>query len=205
MGVHPLKRPESTHAGSGPETASGLHPGVFLDRDGVLNRSIVQRGKPYAPRRLQDFRLLPGVREALCQLKKAGFLLVVVTNQPDIGNGLIAASEVAVMHDHLRRRVPIDDVRMCPHSQEAGCPCRKPRPGLLLDATAALNIDLGRSYMVGDRASDIMAGIGAGCSTIFIDRRYRETAPSSYSAKVRSLPAAARFILEHASGSRDRR
>ncbi|MEX2009497.1 MAG: hypothetical protein WEC41_04835, partial [Dongiaceae bacterium] len=74
-------------------------PAVFLDRDGVLNRCAVRDGKPYAPRRLRDFRLLPGVPAAVRALKDAGFLLVVATNQPDIGNGLVAAATVAAMHD----------------------------------------------------------------------------------------------------------
>jgi len=172
-----------------------LRPAVFLDRDGVLNRCEVVNGKPYAPRRLRDFRLLPGVADAVRALKDAGFLLVVATNQPDIGNGLVAAATVAAMHDRLRARLPLDAIELCPHKQAAGCGCRKPKPGMLRRAARRLGISLADSVMVGDRASDIAAGKAAGCRTIFIDRRYRESGPVGADAIARSLPAAVRVIL----------
>lgn len=152
-------------------------------------------GKAYAPRRLVDFRLLPGVPKAVAALKRAGFLVVVVTNQPDIGNGLVEAAIVEAMHARLRSRVPVDDIRMCPHRQDAGCSCRKPRPGMLLAAARRWNIDLKNSYMVGDRASDIVAGKAAGCYTLLINRHYSEPLPNSPERTVRSLPAAVRIIL----------
>jgi D-glycero-D-manno-heptose 1,7-bisphosphate phosphatase len=119
----------------------------------------------------------------------------VVTNQPDVGNGLVSDSVVAAMHDKLRKALPIDDVRVCPHSQSAGCECRKPKPGMLIDAARALNIDLERSFMVGDRRGDIVAGQAVGCYTLFIDRRYTEPRPSQPDERVRSLPSAVKTIL----------
>ena len=168
---------------------------VFLDRDGVINRSEMRGGKPYAPRRLEDFRLLPGVSKSVDALKRAGFLVVVVTNQPDIGNGLVEASIVEAMHARLRSRVAVDDIRICPHRQDAGCSCRKPKPGMLLAAARQWNIDLKISYMVGDRASDIVAGKAAGCYTLLINRHYSEPLLNAPERTVRSLPAAVRFIL----------
>lgn len=168
---------------------------VFLDRDGVISRSEVRDGKPYAPRRLEDFRLLPGVPKAVAALKRAGFLVVVVTNQPDIGNGLVAASMVQAMHARLRLRVPVDEIRVCPHRQGAGCSCRKPKPGMLRAAAKRWNIDLQNSYMVGDRGSDIVAGKAAGCYTLLINRHYSEPLPSRPDRTVSSLPAAVRIIL----------
>ena len=168
---------------------------VFLDRDGVINRSEVRRGKPYAPRRQEDFRLLPGVAKAARSLKRAGFLVIVVTNQPDIGHGRVPAAAVEAMHAKLRSRVAVDDIRVCPHRQDAGCSCRKPRPGLLLAAARDWKINLKDSYMVGDRASDIVAGEAAGCYTLLINRHYSEPLPSAPGRTVRSLPAAVRFIL----------
>jgi len=168
---------------------------VFLDRDGVINRSKVRGGKPYAPRHLDDFRLLPGVSKSVDALKRAGFLVVVVTNQPDIGNGLVEASIVEAMHARLRSRVAVDDIRICPHRQDAGCSCRKPKPGMLLAAARQWNIDLKISYMVGDRASDIVAGKAAGCYTLLINRHYSEPLLNAPERTVRSLPAAVRFIL----------
>ena len=168
---------------------------VFLDRDGVISRSEVRGGKPYAPRRLEDFRLLPGVAQAVLALKQAGFLVVVVTNQPDIGNGLVDPSVVEAMHAKLKARVPVDDIRMCPHRQDANCSCRKPKPGMLLAATKRWNIDLKNSYMVGDRDGDIIAGKAVGCYTLLINRGYSETRRATAEASARSLSAAVRFIL----------
>ena len=167
---------------------------VFLDRDGVINRSAVRGGKPYAPRRIEDFRLLPGVARAVIDLKRAKFLVVVVTNQPDIGNGLVSASTVEAMHARLKSRVPVDDIRVCPHRQDAGCACRKPKPGMLRAAARRWNIDLQNSYMVGDRAGDIVAGKAAGCYTLLINRRYSEPLAKA-DWTVGSLPAAVRSIL----------
>ena len=170
-------------------------PAVFLDRDGVLNRSDVVEGKPFAPRQLARFRLLPNTRRSVLHLKQAGFVVIVVTNQPDIGNGLVDPAEVEAMHRKLRQRVPVDDIRMCPHRREDGCHCRKPRPGMLLDAARDFGLDLSRSFMVGDRPGDIVAGSDAGCRTIFIDRGYCERLTSPADAVVGSLAGAVRRIL----------
>lgn len=152
-------------------------------------------GKPYAPRRLQDFRLLPGVPKAVGALKRAGFLVVVVTNQPDIGHGLVPASVVQAMHAKLRARIAVDDIRVCPHRQDEGCACRKPKPGMLITAARRWKIDLRRSYMVGDRDGDIIAGNAAGCYTLLINRHYSEPRRAAPARIVRSLPAGVRFIL----------
>jgi len=170
---------------------------VFLDRDGVIVRSHVRDGKAYAVRRLEDFRLLPGAAAAIARLKKAGFFLVVVTNQPDIANGLISEKIVKEMHTRLLAKTAIDDVRLCPHNSEAKCDCRKPKPGMLLSAAADHNIDLRKSFMVGDRISDVLAGSRAGCQSIFIDRRYAESRGQTIGTDLiaRSLPGAADIIL----------
>lgn len=187
------------------EPPARLRAAVFLDRDGVLNRALVRDGKPFAPRHRRDFRLLPGSAAAVRALQEAGFLVVVVTNQPDIGNGLVDAAEVAAMHERLRARAPVDDIRICPHRQDEGFACRKPRPGLLLAAARQHGIDLARSVMVGDRDSDIAAGRQAGCFTILIARGYREPRHAVPDAVVRSLPAAAALILERVAPTAPRR
>lgn len=168
---------------------------VFLDRDGVINRSLVRDGKPYAPRRLTDFRLLPGVARAVAGLRAAGFMIVVVTNQPDIGNGLVDAATVDAMHARLRAKISVDSLMVCPHRQDAGCACRKPRAGMLRAAARRLKIDPRKSFMVGDRWHDILAGRRFGCYTICLDRGYRESSQIGADATVGSLPAAARHIL----------
>lgn len=148
---------------------------VFLDRDGVLNATVVINGRPVAPRRLEDFRLLPGVSAAARRLRRAGFFVCVATNQPDIGNGLVDPDIVAAMHTRLCRTVLIDALQMCPHSQKVGCICRKPKPGMLLAAAKRYRLDLARSYVIGDRSSDVLAGAAAGCYTIFIRRDSADT------------------------------
>ena len=168
---------------------------VFLDRDGVINRCEMRGGKPYAPRRLEDFRLLPGAGAAVRALKDAGFLIIVVTNQPDIGNGLVDGSVVEAMHDRLRRKLPVDEIKVCPHRQDAKCACRKPRPGMLLEAAKYWRIDAQRSFLVGDRWGDIIAGQALGCYTVFIDRGYAEPRQATPDGYASSLPAAARLIL----------
>ena len=171
---------------------------VFLDRDGVLNNPIVQDGKPYAPRSLAEFEMLPGAADAVRALKDRGFLVIVVTNQPDIGNGLVAAEVVDAMHARLRVLAPVDDIRLCPHRQTDGCDCRKPKPGMLLAAARDYNINLGNSFMVGDRVVDVLAGEAAGCFTGFIDRCYKETITQNFrpNIKAQSLPDATIGIID---------
>jgi D-glycero-D-manno-heptose 1,7-bisphosphate phosphatase len=177
-----------------------MRAAVFLDRDGVLNRCAIRDGKPYAPRTVTQFRLLPGVRDAIGALRQAGYLIVIVTNQPDIGNHLIDRSVVDAMHDRLRAVLAPDAIEVCPHSQDAGCECRKPKPGLLVRAALRLDIELERSFMVGDRWSDIVAGHALGCHTILVRRRYREEFPVKPDTIVGSMAAAARKILSSADG-----
>ena len=163
----------------------------------MISRCEARGGKPYAPRRLEDFRLLPRVAEAVRSLKRAGFAVIVVTNQPDIGNGLVAPAVVEAMHAKLRSRVAVDDIRVCPHRQDEECACRKPKPGLLVAAAKDWKIDLKNSYMVGDREGDIVAGKAAGCYTLLINRHYSESRCAAPDRVVRSLPAGVRIILAH--------
>lgn len=168
---------------------------VFLDRDGVLNRSMVRDGRPYAPTRLEDFTLLTGVPAAVDRLREAGFLAIVVTNQPDIATGKQTLATLSDMHKRLRERITLDDIRVCSHADAELCACRKPKPGMLLAAAQDHGIDLAHSYMIGDRWRDIAAGQAAGCMTIFVDRGYDEPRPDSPDAIVADLPQAADWIL----------
>jgi D-glycero-D-manno-heptose 1,7-bisphosphate phosphatase len=168
---------------------------VFLDRDGVIVIPEFRDGRSFAPARLDRYEFYPDAAVALSRLKAAGFKLVVVTNQPDVGNGLIAEDVVSEMHDRLRNAMPVDAIKACFHIQSAECECRKPKPGMLLEAARELQIDLARSYMVGDRAGDIEAGEAAGCRTVFIDLDYRERRPVAPTFTVRSISEAADCIL----------
>jgi D-glycero-D-manno-heptose 1,7-bisphosphate phosphatase len=168
---------------------------VFLDRDGVLNRVTVRDRKPYPPDSLSGLELLPGVPEALEQLKSARFALVVVSNQPDVARGTIKRDVVDAIHARLAEMLPIDRIMVCYHDAPDQCECRKPRPGMLLDSAKELQIDLASSYMVGDRWRDMEAGRRAGCTTFFIDYGYDEERPAHYDFRVASLAEAARLIL----------
>ena len=167
---------------------------VFLDRDGVINRAVVRHGKPYPPSRPDQVEILSGVSSALERLRDAGFLLIVVTNQPDVARGSASLAQVDAINRRLGETLPIDEFRVCCHDDRDDCSCRKPRPGLILEAAGRLQIDLGKSYMVGDRWRDIEAGRSAGCRTVFLD----------YGC-VKALPAATREALrELTRGALDR-
>lgn len=169
---------------------------VFLDRDGVINRSLVRDGKPYAPVNAAEFELLPGVADALRRLRKAGFLNIVVTNQPDIATGKQRQEDLDVLHARLLTELDIDVIRVCSHVNHDGCACRKPAPGLLLDAARDFGIDLGASYMVGDRWRDVAAGQRAGCRVcFFIDYGYDEKRPEPPYTVVKSLENSVQYIL----------
>lgn len=167
---------------------------IFLDRDGVINRAIVREGKPYPPHSLAELELAPGVDD-LSRLKDLGFLLVVVTNQPDVARGKQTQAAVEEIHGYIATRVPVDSFRICYHDDAENCSCRKPKPGLLTEAADEYGIDLSGSYMVGDRWRDVDAGAAAGCKTIWIDYGYRERGPTAPpDARVADVCEAVRWI-----------
>jgi D-glycero-D-manno-heptose 1,7-bisphosphate phosphatase len=167
---------------------------VFLDRDGVINRAFVRAGKPYPPDTLEQFELLPGAAQAMRSLREAGFLVIVVTNQPDVATGKQSRDVVEAMHRQLRDAGLCDDILACFHTQADHCDCRKPRPGMLLEAARIWQIDLTASYMVGDRWRDVDAGNAAGCTSIFIDHGYTEPQPIHTERRAESLADALRWI-----------
>src|SRR6516162_9962283 len=169
---------------------------VFFDRDGVLNKAVVLNGKPYPPRDLSEFVIAQGARAALYELKREGFLLIVVTNQPDIARGNAKRADVDKINAQLAAILPLDAIEVCEHDDKEQCDCRKPKPGMMLRAQQKLGINLARSFMVGDRWRDIEAGRRAGCRTVLIGEGYGETFPCTPTVKVASLPRAASWILE---------
>lgn len=172
-----------------------MNKAVFLDRDGVINRAIVREGKPYPPKDLTELEVLPGVPEALAALKKAEYKLIVVTNQPDVARGTVKKDVVESINHQLSSTLPLDEFRTCFHDDHEACKCRKPAPGALLAAASEHDIDLKRSYMIGDRWRDIEAGQRAGCKTVFIDYGYSEKQPEQMDYRVPSLKDAALVIL----------
>ena len=168
---------------------------VFLDRDGVINRACVREGKPFPPATADGLELLPGVLDAMARLKQEGFLLIVVTNQPDVGAGRQERAVVEAMHAQLMTELPLDAIKVCYHVDADGCACRKPRPGMLLEAIAEHRIDPALSALVGDRWRDIGAGQAAGCRSYFIDYGYREKRPEKPYVPVKSLLDAVTRII----------
>ena len=170
-------------------------PAVFLDRDGVINRVQVRGGTPCPPASREDLQILPGVSEALSALKERGYVLVVVTNQPDVARGSATRESVEDIHASLRSELCLDAILTCFHDTADNCDCRKPRPGLLLQAARELDLDLAASFMIGDRWKDVEAGERAGCRTFYIDVGYGEPGPATCDYRVRSLPEATGIVL----------
>ncbi|MGH8023247.1 MAG: D-glycero-alpha-D-manno-heptose-1,7-bisphosphate 7-phosphatase [Limisphaerales bacterium] len=170
---------------------------VFLDRDGVINRALEQGGKPRPPSSPAQFEILPEVPSACASLKAAGFLLVVATNQPDVGRGTLDKSVVEEIHALMMARLPIDRVEVCYHPGlgQSRCECRKPEPGMLVRAARELNARLSQCWMIGDRWRDVDCGRAAGCRTIFIDRGYAEELRQQPDFRAKDLLEAARIIL----------
>ena len=171
---------------------------VFLDRDGVINRAVVRDGKPYPPDTLAALEILPGVAKALESLRAAGYLNIVVTNQPDVATGKQSREVVDAMHGMLARSLALDAIKACFHTDEDRCICRKPKPGMILEAAAQYGVDLTASFLVGDRWRDISTAQAAGCKGLFIDYGYAEKGPDKPYLAVKSLPEAADLILSSA-------
>lgn len=171
-------------------------PAVFLDRDGVLNRTIVYNGVPHPPASAEAIELLEGVPEALALLARHGLLLIGITNQPDVARGTQTRTAVERINQCLIEQLPLAAIYTCYHDTADGCDCRKPRPGLLIQASQARQIDLGASFMVGDRWSDVAAGQAAGCRTFLIDVPYNQRQRCTPDYVVADLLAAAQQIVQ---------
>lgn len=175
----------------------GKHKAVFLDRDGVLNDAIIKNGKPYPPATLAELKIAHDALQALIILKSLDYLLIGATNQPDVARGTTDRRLVEAINQTLMQNLPLDEIRVCYHDDKDECACRKPSPGLLIQAAMDYDIDLEQSIMIGDRWKDIAAGQQAQCKTIWLERGYAEPGPKippNYVAK--SLLQAALWIKE---------
>ena len=176
---------------------------VFLDRDGVMNRGVLREGRLHPPADEAEVEILPGVAEACRQLAGAGLLLIGATNQPDVARGTQTREEVLRINQRIMRELPLLEIRTCFHDNADGCACRKPRPGLLLEAARDHDIDLGQSFMVGDRWTDVAAGAAAGCLTFLITAPYNERQRCSPDYDVADLKDATGRIVALVSGTRE--
>jgi len=146
---------------------------IFLDRDGTLNKAYIENGLPISPSSLNKFKIIKGVKKSINRLKKLNFLCILITNQPDVFRGKISKKTVVKMNSYIKKKIKLDDMFVCYHDNEHNCSCRKPKPGLLVKASKKWKIDLNKSFMIGDRWKDILAGKKVGCKTIFINNNYK--------------------------------
>lgn len=181
-------------------------PAVFFDRDGVLNHVIVRHGRPYPPPTLAELQIVPGAEDALVRLVERGFVLVGVTNQPDVARGTQRREVVERINAAVLSALPLRDLLTCYHDDVDNCSCRKPRPGLILEAASRYAINLSSSYLIGDRWKDVEAGQRAGCRTVLVGDGYGE-APCAHppDLRVSSLTHAVAWILDHVTSTDWRR
>ena len=174
-----------------------IHPGrvrapaVFLDRDGVINEVVYRDGQPGSPRDLTEFRFTHQVHETLSELACGGYRLFVVSNQPDVARGLLSPEILQSMTDRIRAELPVDDVLICPHDDADACECRKPKPGLI--DRVAPDLDISRSFLIGDSWKDIEAARRGGVKAILLSRDYNSGVSAEITA--RDLRAATTLIL----------
>jgi D-glycero-D-manno-heptose 1,7-bisphosphate phosphatase len=151
---------------------------VFFDRDGVLNEAVVRDGRPFPPADVSELKVGPGVLNGVAQLQAAGFVLLGVTNQPDVARRTTSRRAVEEINSALLSSMPLDEILVCYHDDVDRCGCRKPQPGLIHSAEQKYGVDLSRSFLIGDRWRDVEAGRRAGCKTVFLDCGYDEKRPS---------------------------
>jgi D-glycero-D-manno-heptose 1,7-bisphosphate phosphatase len=168
---------------------------IFLDRDGVVNVAPVVNGLPTSPMNACELVVIDGIRDLVKEFKQKEYVVVVVTNQPEVARGRLKKESLKEMNDLISRESGIEHFYVCPHDDSNFCKCRKPRPGLIYDAANELNLDLERSFLVGDRWKDIEAGNAAGCRSIWIDLNYAEREPTKYFSRVSTLTTASDLIL----------
>jgi D-glycero-D-manno-heptose 1,7-bisphosphate phosphatase len=168
---------------------------AFLDRDGVLNVATMRDGVSHPPDCADAAERLPGVEGACRRLADAGWVLVVVTNQPDVARGTCTLETVDAINAKITAGLPITETVVCPHDDADDCACRKPRPGMLLAAASRWDIDLAASVMIGDRWRDIEAGRAAGTRTFFVEHGDSSPITCRPDHVVDSLTAAAELIL----------
>ena len=159
----------------------------FFDRDGIINKSVIKDNKPFSPRYPRDLVLNYELFNFIKKLKEKNYLIIIVTNQPDIKNGKLANYSLKVINSIIKKFFLIDDIYVCTHGKNDNCTCRKPKPGMLKKAAKKWNIEFEKSYMIGDRLKDIEAGASMNCRTIFIDYNYNEPKPKLYDYKFNSI------------------
>lgn len=168
---------------------------VFLDRDGVVTVPVDVDGKGYAVRTVADLEFYPDAEDSVRRLRDAGYDVVIVTNQPDVSTGDLDPATLEAIHDQVAARLAVTGIRTCPHGEADSCSCRKPLPGLLTDEARVSPVAFDASWLVGDRDSDISAGLAMGCRTVFIHRGWTAETGQAAEVMVSTLTEAVDTIL----------
>ena len=169
---------------------------IFLDRDGVVNEVVYHPtiNKPSSPWNIKEFKIIEGIKEPLEELSKNGYSIFIITNQPDVSRGFIEEGTTEKINSILKDHLPIHEIVTCPHDDHHHCTCRKPKPGMILDLAEKNDIDLHKSFVIGDGQKDIEAGSAAGCTTILIEKPYNKDVIADY--KAADLQRASKIILD---------
>lgn len=141
---------------------------AFVERDGLLNRVRIEHDSPVTPDRLENFQLDPRAAPLIHRLQEAGYVVIATTNQPGLSTGELSRRDLDLMHDLLLTQLNLDEIMVCPHDEADCCPCRKPKPGLLIEAGFKWHVDLDRSVVISDKWQDAEAARIAGCTSILI-------------------------------------
>ena len=171
-----------------------MQKAIFFDRDGIINKTVLRNGKPCSPRTLEEFIILEEAKETVKILKDAGYKIVIITNQPDIARGLMRVEDLRKMHNITKEILCPDRILYCPHDDTDNCKCRKPKPGMIIKAATELNINLNKSFVIGDTWKDIKAGKAAGCKTFLVNTPYNKEVKSDY--RIKNLKEAIEIIKE---------
>ena len=167
---------------------------IFFDRDGVINKVVVDNGKPYSPRKIDDFAIFLEAKECLSSSRDLGFLNIIITNQPDIARNLLDKDELEAMHKIIEEELPVDDIMLCSHDNDDNCSCRKPKPGLIIDAAKTWSINCASSFVIGDTWRDMEAGKAVGCRTVLLNKSYNQDCRQSCDFRVDNLKEAVELI-----------
>ncbi len=174
-----------------------MNSAIFLDRDGVVNYSIIRDKKPYPPISLGELKIFPEIKRVIDFFKLKKFKIFVITNQPDVARGKISIDEVEKINASILSQLSIDEIFTCYHDNQDKCECRKPKPGAFMTLSQKYNIDLSKSIMVGDRAKDIEAAKNANCPSVFIDYGYNEPKPIDQHYTVDSVEGLLTCLEKH--------
>lgn len=167
---------------------------IFLDRDGVINKARFVNGKHLSPVLAEEVELYKDAKRSIRKLRKLGFLIFIVTNQPEISRGNLRAADSDEINAIISKEIEPEEIVTCPHDDSDGCSCRKPLPGMITGLIARYELEPSRCYLVGDRRKDIEAGLAAGVKSIQIDRGYPEGLSPAMISSAKSLYGAVRII-----------